>query len=117
MILAVTGGATLPDARTLALLAGMTGFGIFAYNALTIAMRTGEVAAVTPFRYTRLLFAMVMGVMVFGERPDTATLLGIAPGHPLLSVERLAYTYNDEPMELRRGFYRTDAHHYRNELN
>lgn len=48
---------------------------------------------------------------------DTATLLGIAPGHPLLSVERLAYTYNDEPMELRRGFYRTDAHHYRNELS
>jgi GntR family transcriptional regulator len=48
---------------------------------------------------------------------DTATLLGVAPGHPLLSVERLAYTYNDEPMELRRGFYRTDARHYRNELS
>lgn len=48
---------------------------------------------------------------------DTASLLGIATGHPLLSVERLAYTYNDEPMELRRGFYRTDAHHYRNELS
>ena len=48
---------------------------------------------------------------------DTAALLGVAPGYPLLSVERLAYTYNDEPMELRRGFYRTDARHYRNELN
>ena len=47
----------------------------------------------------------------------TATLLGVAPGHPLLSVERLAYTYNDEPMELRRGYYRTDARHYHNELS
>ena len=36
---------------------------------------------------------------------------------PLLSVERLSYTYNDVPMELRRGFYRTDTHHYRNELS
>ncbi|MRD47771.1 GntR family transcriptional regulator [Caenimonas koreensis] len=46
-----------------------------------------------------------------------AALLGVAPGTPLLSVERVAYTYNDVPMELRRGFYRTDTHHYRNELN
>ncbi len=46
-----------------------------------------------------------------------APLLQVAPGTPLLSVERLAYTYNDVPMELRRGLYRTDAHHYRNELN
>ena len=34
-----------------------------------------------------------------------------------LSVERLAYTYNDVPMELRRGLYRTDTHHYRNALS
>jgi GntR family transcriptional regulator len=40
------------------------------------------------------------------------------PAHtPLLSVERIAYTYNDTPMELRRGFYRTDTHHYHNALN
>lgn len=35
---------------------------------------------------------------------------------PLLSVERVAYTYNNVPMELRRGLYRTDTHHYHNEL-
>ncbi len=43
-------------------------------------------------------------------------LLGVAPGTPLLSVERVAYTYNDAPMELRRGLYRTDSHHYHNVL-
>jgi GntR family transcriptional regulator len=47
----------------------------------------------------------------------SAALLKVAPGTPLLSVERVAYTYNDSPMELRRGLYRTDTHHYRNELS
>lgn len=62
----------LPDASAwLALVAG-----IGAYTALTIAMRTGEVGAVTPFRYTRLVFAMIAGVMVFGERPDLWTVIG-----------------------------------------
>ena len=47
----------------------------------------------------------------------SARLLGIPQGEPLLSVERIAYTYNDVPMELRRGLYRTDAHHYKNALS
>jgi GntR family transcriptional regulator len=44
-------------------------------------------------------------------------LLKLPANTPLLSVERTAYTYNDTPMELRRGFYRTDTHHYHNDLN
>lgn len=44
------------------------------------------------------------------------TLLQVAPGTALLSVERVAYTYRDKPMELRRGYYRTDTHYYHNEL-
>ena len=56
----------------------MTAAGIFAYYALTIAMRTGQVAAVTPFRYTRLVFAMILGTLVFGEHPDGLTLIGSA---------------------------------------
>ena len=51
--------------------------------------------------------------------PDAAQarLLGVDCATPLLSVERIAYTYNDVPMELRRGLYRTDTHHYHNTLN
>jgi GntR family transcriptional regulator len=45
-----------------------------------------------------------------------AQVLQVAPGAPLLSVERLSLTYGDKPVELRRGLYRTDSHHYRNEL-
>lgn len=48
---------------------------------------------------------------------QAALLLKVEQGTPLLSVERVAFTYNDAPMELRRGLYRTDSHHYRNELN
>ena len=78
IILAVGGGASLPTPQTLLLLAGAAAFGISAYAALTTAMRVGEVAVVTPFRYTRLLFAMVLGIAVFGEHPDAATLFGSA---------------------------------------
>jgi GntR family transcriptional regulator len=50
--------------------------------------------------------------------PDVsqAALLAVTPATPLLSVERIAHTYHDAPMELRRGLYRTDTHHYRNAL-
>jgi GntR family transcriptional regulator len=47
----------------------------------------------------------------------SAALLKVEQRTPLLSVERVAYTYNDVPMELRRGLYRTDTHHYRNDLS
>ncbi|WP_310613937.1 GntR family transcriptional regulator [Limnohabitans sp.] len=48
---------------------------------------------------------------------EQASLLKVQATTPLLSVERVAYTYNDTPMELRRGLYRTDTHHYRNALS
>jgi len=46
-----------------------------------------------------------------------AALLAVAPGFPLLSVERLSFTYGDKPVELRRGLYNTEQHFYRNALN
>jgi len=48
---------------------------------------------------------------------ESAALLQVAPGTPLLSVERLSFTYGDKPVELRRGLYNTASHFYRNELN
>ncbi|MFC3182968.1 DMT family transporter [Cypionkella sinensis] len=78
IITAVTGKAAMPGPNAMALIAGAAAFGISAYAALTTAMRAGEIAVVTPFRYTRLLFAMILGVTVFGERPDAATLTGAA---------------------------------------
>jgi len=48
---------------------------------------------------------------------STAEVLAVAEGTPLLSVERLSFTYGDKPVELRRGLYRTDHHYYRNTLS
>jgi GntR family transcriptional regulator len=48
---------------------------------------------------------------------ETAVLLQVPPGTPLLSVERLSFTYGDKPVELRRGLYNTADHFYRNVLN
>jgi len=50
--------------------------GIGGYVALVQATRRGDVAVTTPLRYTRLVFAMAIGIAVFGERPDAATLIG-----------------------------------------
>ena len=75
---------------------------------------------------TYAMFEVEFGVrMVRAEEkiravmPDAqqAELLQVPRETPLLSVERIAYTYNDVPMELRRGLYRTDTHHYRNDLS
>lgn len=70
-------------------------FGVIAYNALTIAMRTGDVSVVSPFRYTRLLFALVLGIFVFGENPDLMTLLGsllivVSGGYTLIQSRKKA---------------------------
>ena len=77
-LLAWTGGAVVPSPIAAACLLAAIGVGVFAYNALTIAMRSGEVSVVTPFRYTRLVFALILGALVFHERPDAATLTGAA---------------------------------------
>ena len=47
---------------------------------------------------------------------NAAALLELAPAAPLLLVERVAFTYGDRPVELRRGLYDTRTHHYRNQL-
>jgi GntR family transcriptional regulator len=49
---------------------------------------------------------------------DTAAeLLKVPLGSPLLNVDRVAYTYGDRPVELRRALYATESHHYHNELS
>lgn len=52
--------------------------GVFGYTALMTAMRTGSIGAVTPYRYSRLLFGISIGVLVFGEQLDAPMLLGCA---------------------------------------
>ncbi|MDX9836691.1 MAG: GntR family transcriptional regulator [Azoarcus sp.] len=48
---------------------------------------------------------------------STSEAVKVAEGTPLLSVERVTYTYGDRPVEWRRGLYSTAEHYYLNELN
>jgi len=52
--------------------------GCSGYYAIVAATRIGEVSAVVPFRYTRLVFAMFLAYFVFSERPNGLMLAGAA---------------------------------------
>ena len=62
----------------LATLAACAGFLFIGYQFLVLAMRVGNVATVAPFRYTALLWAILLGWLVLGETPDLMTLIGAA---------------------------------------
>lgn len=57
-------------------LVGASVFILAGYYLSVHVMRVGDVAFVAPFRYTSLIWALILGVLVFGEWPDGLTLLG-----------------------------------------
>jgi len=67
-----------PDTMLMLNLCGAAIFSLLGQLGVIIAMRTGEVSVVAPFRYMIILFSIISGVVVFGTFPDTMTLLGIA---------------------------------------
>ncbi|QFU08422.1 Riboflavin transporter [Rhodobacteraceae bacterium THAF1] len=78
-VLMVPGGVSLDAGVTAWRAAGFaTVLGVFGYAVLTAATRLGDVSAVIPFRYTRLIFALAIGTTLLGERPDALTLIGAA---------------------------------------
>lgn len=95
VLLSFSGGAVMPDVTTALWLMAALICGILGYYALVLAMRMGDISVITPFRYTRLLFALAIGAMVFGDRPDAVMLLGagivIAAGlYTLIREARMA---------------------------
>lgn len=68
----------MPNALSSAQILAATALGMTGYFLLVRAMQTGEIAVVTPFRYTRLIFALILAALFFGERPDAQTLIGAA---------------------------------------
>lgn len=72
------GGWVAPSALDWLVLLGIVLSGTLGYTMVIGAARMGEVAVVTPFRYSRLPFAMAIALVLFAEVPDTATLIGSA---------------------------------------
>ena len=100
------GHVVWPSLKACAQISAATFCGVLAYYLLSVAMRTGEVSVVTPFRYTRLIFALLLGMLVFGERPDLMTVLGglivISSGVYMLHNSRCGYSAMRLPLQLSR---------------
>ncbi len=76
IILFPLGGWTPPSGRALGLLALAAVLVLVGYQYVIMALRAGDMSAVAPFRYTALLWAMLLGYVFFGDRPDRYMLLG-----------------------------------------
>jgi len=68
----------MPQPKSLALLAGAAVFLLGGYFFMVDAMRLGQVAVVSPFRYSVILWAILVGIVIWGEWPDAMALLGTA---------------------------------------
>ncbi|MDP5084832.1 MAG: DMT family transporter [Yoonia sp.] len=68
----------MPDTAGLLLLVAAVVVGMIAYLAIVTATRHGNAGIISSFRYSRMVFALVIGYIVFAERPDLLTLLGVA---------------------------------------
>jgi len=66
----------MPNYEQSLILAATVVIGILAYLAIVAATRTGNAGIISSFRYSRMLFALIIGYAFFAERPDTATLIG-----------------------------------------
>ena len=69
---------TVPDWRSLGLLAAAAVLAITGYLTAVQAMRHGDISVVAPFRYTVVIFAIVVGFIVWSEVPDALMLAGTA---------------------------------------
>ena len=49
---------------------------VFGYVFSVLAMRTGETSFIAPFRYTAMIWAIGLGIILFNDWPDNLTLLG-----------------------------------------
>lgn len=67
---------TWPQGIALYYFIGALFIGIAAYYSITAAMRLGEISFVTPFRYSRIIFALIIGIAIFDENPDALTITG-----------------------------------------
>ena len=66
----------IPKSNQIIYCIGASTFGVIAYYSLVISSRIGEMSVISPFRYSRIVFAMLLAIIILGERPDSLTLIG-----------------------------------------
>ena len=76
ILLLITGDASVLNAKMTVLFLAMVALGSFAVIFMTEAVRLGDMSVVSPFRYTRLLFSLLAGVIILDERVNAMMLFG-----------------------------------------
>ena len=76
--LMLKGEANVPSLDSMILLVAMIAAGSSGFFFMTEAVRLGDMSVVSPFRYTRLLFSMAAGILIFGEQVNAVMLIGSA---------------------------------------
>ena len=72
----LNGERLLPEDINWLIIIPMIALGALGYMLLIASIRMAEVSVVMPYRYSRIIFLLLFGVLVFGERPNTLMLTG-----------------------------------------
>ena len=78
LLMVFSGGWILPDIIQMMYCAGMIIAGGLGLWCMSLSIRLADVSAVSPFRYARIIFGMITGVVIFNENIDSLTILGSA---------------------------------------
>jgi drug/metabolite transporter (DMT)-like permease len=74
----LSGESLIPSQANWFMVVAMIGLGSFGYILLITSIRMADISIVQPFRYLRLIFLLIFGVVIFGERPSLSILVGAA---------------------------------------
>ncbi|OBQ75511.1 DMT family transporter [Mesorhizobium erdmanii] len=90
VLLSPMGGWTPMTGKSTALLALAAVLVLIGYQFIIMAMRSGEISFIAPFRYTALLWSILLGLIVFGDIPDMPMIVGatIVVGSGLYALYR-----------------------------
>ena len=76
LIIPFNSSMVIPTSNQILYFIGASAFGVIAYYSLVISSRIGEMSVISPFRYSRIVFAMLLAIIILEENPDSLTIIG-----------------------------------------
>lgn len=76
VLMVLLGGWRAPSPQSLGLLMLAAVTTLIGYQCAILALRVGDISAVAPFRYSQMVWSMLLGFLVFGEVPNAPMMIG-----------------------------------------
>lgn len=99
------GESFFPAQANWVVVAFMVALGSLGYLLLIASLRVGELSVVMPFRYSRIIFLLLLGLLVFGERPNASMLFGAT----LIIVSGVYMMWREQRVKQRLGLQKGDV--------